>query len=117
MGLLWQRAKSENLNILPLVVDLSRPSAAIGWRNSKCAAFIDRADHAFDTVLMLALLHHLLITERIPMEEVLDLASEMTTRWLVIEFVPPQDEMAKTLTRGRDNLYVDLTLSALDGSS
>ncbi len=116
MGLLWQRAKSENLNILPLVVDLSRPSAAIGWRNSKCAAFIDRADHAFDTVLMLALLHHLMITERIPVEEVLDLASEMTTRWLVIEFVAPQDEMAKTLTRGRDNLYVDLTLSAFEAA-
>jgi hypothetical protein len=114
MGQLWQKAQSENLNMLPLVVDLSRPSAAIGWRNNECAAFLARADRAFDAVLMLAVLHHLLITERIPLDEVINLASKMTTRWLVMEFVAPQDEMLKTLTRGREHLYADLTLSAFE---
>jgi hypothetical protein len=91
------------------VVDLSRPSAAKGWRNRECASFLERASGAFDAVLMLAVLHHLLVTERIPLEEVLDLAAELTTHLLVIEFVGPQDPMFQALARGRDHLHAHLS--------
>jgi hypothetical protein len=50
----------------------------------------------------------LLVTERIPLEEVLGLASELTTALLVIEFVAPQDAMFRRLTRGRDDLHTGL---------
>jgi SAM-dependent methyltransferase len=109
IGALWQRARSEALGILPLVVDLSRPSAANGWRNRECASFLNRAESTFDAVLMLAVLHHLLVTERVPLEEVLELAATMTTHWLVIEFVSPEDELFKTLARGRDQLHAGFT--------
>lgn len=33
VGQLWRRAVAEGLDILPLVVDLSRPSPALGWLN------------------------------------------------------------------------------------
>ncbi|NJM53424.1 MAG: DUF1698 domain-containing protein [Blastocatellia bacterium] len=39
----WQMANTENLDILPLVVDISRPSPAIGWRNEECPSFLERA--------------------------------------------------------------------------
>jgi SAM-dependent methyltransferase len=116
IGALWQRSCSEELDILPLAVDLSRPSAAVGWRNRECASFLARADRAFDAVLMLAVLHHLLVTERIPLEEVIELAANMTTRWLVIEFVAPQDELFKTLARGRDQLHAGLTRSVFEAA-
>ncbi len=116
ISLLWQRAHSEHLDILPLVVDVSRPSAAKGWRYRECASFLERAAQAFDAVLMLAILHHLLITERVPLDEVLDLAAEMTTRWLVIEYVSPDDDMFQLLTRGRDHLYGDLTKEAFEAA-
>lgn len=108
VGSIWLRARAEKLNVLPLVVDLSRPSPALGWRNSECPSFLDRAVGAFDGVLMLAVIHHLLVTERIPLEEILRLASELTTALLVIEFVAPEDDMFRRLTRGREELHAAL---------
>jgi len=86
-------------------VNLARPTPATGWRNQEAPSFLDRAAGAFDGVLMLALLHHLLVTERIPLPGVLEFAAELTTSLLVIEFVAPQDPMFRRLTRGRDDLH------------
>jgi 2-polyprenyl-3-methyl-5-hydroxy-6-metoxy-1,4-benzoquinol methylase len=108
VGTIWLQARAQQLNILPLVIDLARPTPALGWRNSECPSFLERAVGAFDGVLMLAVLHHLLVTERIPLEEVLRLASELTTSLLVIEFVDPKDEMFRQLTRGREELHAFL---------
>ena len=116
IGSLWRQAQAQDLNILPLVVDLSRPSAAKGWRNRECTSFLERATGAFDAVLMLAVLHHLLVTERIPLEEVLDLATELTTSLLVIEFVGPEDEMFQTIARGRDHLHAGLTPAVFEAA-
>ena len=107
-GALWQQARAQKLSILPLVVDLARPSPALGWRYGECLSFLDRALGAFDCVLMLAVIHHLLVTERIPLREILRLAAELTTAWLVVEFVAPQDPMFRQLTRGRDHLHAGL---------
>jgi len=101
-------ARERKLNILPLVMNLARPSPALGWRNAEYASFLDRATGAFDGLLMLALIHHLLVTERIPLEEILRLASELTNQLLVIEFIEPQDEMFRRLTRGRESLHASL---------
>lgn len=105
VGRVWRRAAAENLDILPLVVDLCRPSPGIGWRNRECPSFLERATGAFDLVLMLAVLHHLLVSERIPLPEVIALAAELTTDFLIIEFVPREDPMFRQITRGRDGLF------------
>ncbi|HEY5910184.1 MAG TPA: class I SAM-dependent methyltransferase [Verrucomicrobiae bacterium] len=105
VGVIWQRARAEKLNVLPLVIDLSRPSPAMGWKNAECPSFLERAAGGFDCVLMLALIHHLLVTERIPLEEIVSLAADLTTRLLVIELVLPQDPMFRILTRGREDLH------------
>jgi SAM-dependent methyltransferase len=114
VGQIWNRAREEKLNILPLVVNLARPSPALGWRNAECASFLERATGNFDCVLMLALIHHLLVTERVPLAEILRLAADLTTSWLVIEFVEPQDEMFRRLTRGRDSLHAGLDVAAFE---
>ena len=105
----WQRAKSEGLEILPLVVDLARPSPALGWRNRECPAFLDRARKAFDMVLMLAIIHHLLVNERIPLTDILDLAAELTTNLAIMEFVAPGDAMFRRIARGRQDLFSGLS--------
>ena len=66
-GRVWRRAEAERLDILPLVVNLARPSPATGWRNAECPSFLARAEGHADLVLMLAVLHHLLVTERVPL--------------------------------------------------
>ena len=114
VGETWRMARSRRLDILPLVVDLCRPTPATGWRNRECASFLDRARGAFDAVLMLAVVHHMLVTERVPLEWILELAAELTTSLLVIEFVPRDDPMFRMLVRGRDELHRDLTPEAFE---
>src|SRR5688500_6290076 len=64
---------------------------------------------SFDAVIMLAVIHHMLVSERIPLSRILQLASEVTNDLLIVEFVAPEDEMFRLLTRGREHLHKDLT--------
>lgn len=105
VGSIWRQALGANLDVLPLVVDLTRPTPAVGWRNQECSSFLDRARRKFDVVMMLAVVHHILVTERIPLEDLLALADELSKECVVIEFVAPQDPMFQRIVRGRDELY------------
>jgi 2-polyprenyl-3-methyl-5-hydroxy-6-metoxy-1,4-benzoquinol methylase len=105
IGELWRQAAEQELDILSLVVDLTRPSPSVGWRNSEHQSFLDRARGSFDAVLMLALIHHLLVSERIPLTQILSLAAELTTDLLILEFVGPADPMFQRLLRGRGHLF------------
>ena len=109
LGDVWRNAREHKLEILPLSVNITRPSPGTGWRNEECSSFLERASGKFDAVLMLAVIHHMLVTERVPLADILDLAAELTTNVLVIEFVAPNDTMFQRLTRGREELHKDLT--------
>ncbi len=114
VGTIWRRAQTQNLDVLPLVVDLTRPTPSIGWRNQECDSFLQRAHGHFDMVMMLAVLHHMLVTERVPLEEILSLAAELTQDYLLIEFVTPEDPMFQRIVRGREALYSDLTFERFE---
>lgn len=114
VGRVWRMASEEKLKILPLVQDISRPSPGIGWRNSECAPFLSRIKGKMDAVIMLAVIHHLLVSERIPLGEILNLVAETTTDILILEFVPPSDPMFKQIARGRDRLFEYLTESVFE---
>jgi SAM-dependent methyltransferase len=105
VGELWRSARAKGSDILPLVVDITRPSPPTGWRNRECASFLDRCRGSFDCVMMLAILHHVLITERIPLAEAIDLAAELTTDLVIVEWVGQRDPMFQALLRGRHALY------------
>ncbi len=107
-GANWRAASGQGLDILPLVVDVARPTPALGWRNRECRSFLDRAAGSFDLVLMLAVVHHLLVSERISLDEVLEVCAELTRSEAVIEYVDPADAMFHRLARGRDALHADL---------
>ena len=109
VGEVWRQANAENLDILPFVVNLARPTPSIGWRNAECPSFLDRARGQFDAVLMLGVVHHMLVSERIPLPEIVRLAAELTNNTLVIEFVAPDDPMFRRIARGRDHLFTSLT--------
>jgi SAM-dependent methyltransferase len=104
-GSIWRRAAAEKLNVLPLVVDFTRPTPAVGWRNRECASFLERAAKKFDMVMLLAVAHHILVTERIPLEDLLAVADDLSREYVLIEFVAPADPMFQKIVRGRDGLY------------
>jgi SAM-dependent methyltransferase len=105
--------KGSGKNILPLYVDLAHPTPAAGWENREYASFLSRccAGH-FDTVMMLAVLHHLLLRNQIPMDRIAALCSRLTTQHLILEWVPPADAKFRELLRGRDSIYAHITEAA-----
>ena len=113
---LWMRAAKESRNILPLVADIARPSPALGWENSESMSFLDRAEQRFDLVMMLAVIHHLLLMDQIPLEQIASLAAQLTRRHLLIEWVPQADPMFQQLLRGRDALYSGLTAERMQAA-
>jgi ribosomal protein L11 methylase PrmA len=113
-GRLWRTASAEKLNILPLVVDITRPSPGVGWRNRECPGFLERAANRFDAVLCLAVLHHVLVSERVPLEDFLDLVAELTRNIAIVEFVAPEDSMFRAIARGRDELHRDLNTGSFE---
>lgn len=117
VGLLWKRATEDNLDILPLVVDIARPPGACGWENDEFPSFLERARGKFGCVLMLALIHHLLVNERAPLDRILGLASALTTGFAIIEYVDPADPQFQRIARGRDVLHRDLTRDSFEGET
>jgi SAM-dependent methyltransferase len=108
LGDVWRAARRSGLDILPLAVNLARPSPGTGWRNSECPSFLERARGAFDGILMLAVIHHMVVTERVPLADILALAAELTTGIAIVEFIGPDDSMFRRLARGREELHTNL---------
>jgi hypothetical protein len=59
--------------------------------------------------MMLAVLHHLLLRNQIPMDRIAALCSNLTTQHLILEWVPPDDPKFQELLRGRDAIYTHIT--------
>jgi predicted RNA polymerase sigma factor len=68
-------------------------------------------------VMMLAVAHHMLVTERIPLDDLLDLACELSKEYVLLEFVAPEDPMFQRIVRGRERLYSHLTNARLEAAA
>jgi SAM-dependent methyltransferase len=106
---LFLSSRQRNLAIQTIHADLARPTPAVGWLNAESVALLPRLEGQFDLVLMLAVIHHLLLMEQIPLPQIVSLCHRLTRRHLVIEWVPVSDPMFQSLLRGRDNLYGSLS--------
>ncbi|MGD0890378.1 MAG: class I SAM-dependent methyltransferase [Terracidiphilus sp.] len=106
---LWRTASEQSKPITALVANIARPTPAAGWRNREQLSLLDRLTGKFDLVLMLAVIHHLILREQLPLPHIADLCASLTRRWLVLEWVPPSDPMYQEWLRGRDDLYGNLS--------
>lgn len=108
----WREARAKHEPILPLIANIARPTPAVGWRNSESMSLLERSEGAFDTILMLGVIHHMLLIDQIPLPAIFDLVRRLTTRWAVIEWVPATDSQFQQLCRGRQDLYGHLDEAA-----
>ena len=106
---LYRMSRKSSLSIQTIHADLARPTPAVGWENRETSTLLHRLAAQSDLVLMLAVIHHLILMEQIPIREILNLAHRLTWRYLVVEWVPVSDPMFQSLLRGRDALYGSLT--------
>jgi hypothetical protein len=93
--LLYRDLKAEgNEQILPLVMNLTDPSPALGWRGLERKAWTDRGKP--ELILALALLHHVSITGNVPVRQFVDWLASLESH-IVIEFMTREDPMVKRL--------------------
>jgi hypothetical protein len=89
-------------HLLPLVLDLTNPSPAIGWANAERMSLAERGPA--DLVLALALVHHLAIGNNVPLPSIVDYLARLG-RHVVVEFVPKDDEKVQLLLRTRPDIF------------
>jgi len=103
----YRQVKSEKAeNILPLLLDLTNPSPSIGWANRERDSFGRRGPA--DMALALAVIHHLAISNNVPLPQLADFFAE-TGKWLVIEFVPKSDSQVQKLLASREDIFPHYT--------
>ena len=107
------RDKQEG-SILPLLLDLTNPGGAIGWHLTERDSFLDRCSgNGGTTVLALALIHHLAISNNVPLEK-LSAFFATIARVLIIEFVPKEDSQVKRLLATREDIFPDYHLAGFE---
>lgn len=101
----FERSRESGDAVLALHADIARPTPADGWRNRESLSLLERCRRRFDCVMLLGVLHHLLVTDQIPLWEIAELFADLGPQWLIVEWIPPEDEKFKEICRGRDDLY------------
>ena len=110
----YRQAKSEKIeNLLPLLLDLTNPSPSLGWANRERDSFGSRGPA--NLVLALAVIHHLAISNNVPLPQLADFFAE-TGEWLVIEFVPKSDSQVQKLLASREDIFPDYTREGFEAA-
>ncbi len=95
-------SKDNESKTVPLLMDLTNPSSAIGWDNKERFSLFERPHP--DCILALALIHHLSIAHNIPLDYSAQCLSQIT-KWLIIEFVPKEDKKVQILLKNRNDIF------------
>ncbi len=93
-------------HLLPLLQDFTNPSPSIGWRNRERENLFRRGPA--DAVLALALIHHLAISNNVPLTGLAQFFRD-TGRWVIIEFVPKSDSQVQRLLQSRKDIFPHYT--------
>jgi hypothetical protein len=110
----YRQVKTEkNERLLPLLLDLTNPSPAIGWANRERDSFSGRGPAGL--TLALAVIHHLAISNNVPLLQLADFFAEMG-KWLVIEFVPKSDSQVRKLLASREDIFPDYTREGFEAA-
>lgn len=101
----YLQLKKKPTNLLPLLIDLTNPSPAIGWANQERQSLAERSKPK-TTLLALALIHHLAISNNLPLERIAEYFASLGSD-LIIEFVPKSDSKVQLLLASREDIFGD----------
>lgn len=105
--------QTDRKNILPLVVDLTSPSPSIGFGNRERLELKQRGTP--DLVLALALIHHLAISNNLPLQYIAAYLAELA-QTLVIEFVDKSDSQVQRLLLNRRDIFPNYTEAGFEAA-
>ncbi len=95
---------AKEINVLPLLLDLTNPSPALGWEHRERMSLVERGPA--DLVLVLALVHHMAIGNNVPLRDLARFLARLG-RWLAIEFVPKEDSQVQRMLSLRQDIFVE----------
>ena len=98
--------QNKEQNILPLLLDLTNPSPGIGWENTERMSILQRGPA--DMIFALALIHHLAISNNVPLAKIAEFFSKLCN-FLIVEFVPKSDSQVQRLLATREDIFSDYT--------
>ena len=105
IGNLYQFVKKNGItNILPLILDVTNPSPALGFNNNERSAFHERIKT--ELIVALALIHHLVIGKNISLQMIAEYFSGISPQ-LIIEFVPKDDLKVQEMLASRKDVFSD----------
>lgn len=96
--------KKKETNILPLFLDILNPCPSIGWSCNERLSVFNR--NRPDLLMALAIIHHLTISNNIPLESIASHFAELADN-LIIEFIPKEDEKVQILLLNREEKKFD----------
>jgi ribosomal protein L11 methylase PrmA len=100
----YERIQQETrMHTLPLILDLTNPSPAIGWANAERDGLLARAE-GVGAVMALALIHHLVIGNNVPMDRFAAFLKQIAP-YAIVEFVPKADPKVQTLLASRLDIF------------
>jgi hypothetical protein len=85
----------------PVCVDVTNPTPSSGFHHRERTSFTERAGS--ELVLALALVHHLVLGQNIPLPLIAAWLADLTRTWLIIEFVPLTDDKSKEMLRNKSS--------------
>ena len=100
-------------SMLPLWLDLTNPSPALGWAHQERASLVERGRP--DVVMALALIHHLAISNNLPLDRISGFLASLSDH-LVIEFVPKSDPKVETLLATRADIFPHYTREGFESA-
>lgn len=111
---LYRKTKKEKIKaLLPLCIDLANPVMVTGFAGKERNSFHERIKP--DTVLALALIHHLAIGKNIPLQMIAGYFAELAPQ-LIIEFVPKEDEKVQLLLQNKKDIYPNYTREGFENA-
>ena len=109
LEILYSRVSEGHSQVQPLHLNVGRPTPSVGWMGEETPGVLQRMVGQFDCILVLGLIHHLLISERVPLERVCELLHSLRPRTVLLEWVEPSDPRFHALAAPNAELYSHLS--------
>lgn len=106
-----QCRETNDTQLTPLVLDLTNPSPGMGWHLAERSNFFERM--SADTIMALALIHHLAINNNVPLERIASFFAAHCEH-LIIEFVPKGDSQVDRLLSTREDIFPNYTAEGFE---
>jgi hypothetical protein len=83
-------------------MDLANPSPDLGWAGDERDSLARRGPA--DAILALALVHHLAMTNNVPLARIASFLASLGEH-LIVEFIPKEDSQVRRLLRNREDIF------------